>query len=234
MSDSTYARPVRSPLVLAAAVLVAVAAVTSCSSSSDSPQASGSSTAPAATTTESGPQIDVRMVADSEVPDGVAELLDQQPGIQVSSHLSADGATMAQLDESVEAALAEQPDVLVYSGGTNDLATGPLQMLEGLKERLTRWGAQTCVVMAVPVFRYERGTDEEVAKRTAGTRILEEGAASTGAKVASYLDVALAMDDEGKDFFAEGELGDLHPGPIAYPGIAESIAEQVRACAAAS
>ena len=78
--------------------------------------------------------------------------------------------------------------------------------------------------------RSERGTDAEVAERTAGTRILEQAAADAGAKVASYLDVSLAMDEAGEDFFAEGELGDLHPGPAAYPRIAESIAAQVRAC----
>jgi hypothetical protein len=115
----------------------------------------------------------------------------------------------------VDGALADEPDVFVYSGGTNDLATGPIEMLAGLKERLTRYGEQACVVMAVPVFRYERGTDAEVAERTKGTRLLEGEAASTGAKVASYLDVSLAMDDRGEDFFAEGELGDLHPGEAA-------------------
>jgi len=172
----------------------------------------------------------VRVVADSEVPDGVSELLDQQPGIEVASMRSAEGATMAELDGSVDEALAQEPDVLVYSGGTNDLPNGPLQMLEALKGRLARYSAQTCVVMAVPVFRYERGTDAEVAERTSGTRVLEQGAASAGAKVASYLDVSLAMDDRGEDFFAPGELGDLHPDPTAYPRIAEAIAEQVRAC----
>ncbi len=173
----------------------------------------------------------VRVVADSEVPEAVSELLDQQSGIRVASMSSAEGATMSQLDPTVDAALAQQPDVLVYSGGTNDLGTGPLQMLEGLKGRLARYATKACVVMAVPVFRYERGSDAEVAERTKGTRVLEQGAASAGAKIASYLDVSLTMDERGDDFFAEGELGDLHPGSRAYPGIAQAIAEQVRACA---
>ncbi|WP_421120804.1 SGNH/GDSL hydrolase family protein [Aquihabitans daechungensis] len=216
---------------------VVVLALASCSSASSDPgpaTTATSSTTTVATTTsapvDEGPQTVVRVVADSEVPDAVSELLDQQPGIEVASMRSVEGATMAELDESVDEALAQEPDVLVYSGGTNDLETGPLQMLEGLEERLARYAARTCVVMAVPIFRYERGTDAEVAERTKGTRVLEQAAASAGARVASYLDVSLAMDDRGEDFFAEGELGDLHPGTQAYPGIAESIAEQVRAC----
>ncbi len=217
------------PVGSVAGAIVAVVALVGCSGGSSDVAAPATSSSTSAVA-EEGPQIVVRVVADSEVPDAVSELLEQQPGIEVASMSSANGATMPELDATVDEALAQEPDVLVYSGGTNDLGTGPLQMVEDLKARLTRYGAKACVVMAVPVFRYERGTEAEVAERTAGTRVLEREAASAGAKVASYLDVSLAMDERGEDFFAEGELGDLHPGPDAYPGIAEAIAEQVRAC----
>ncbi|WP_426573585.1 SGNH/GDSL hydrolase family protein [Aquihabitans sp. McL0605] len=218
----------RPHLLPVAAVLAAVLALAACSSGADASGPSTSSTT--STTVDDGPQITVRVVADSEVPDGVSRLLDQEHGIEVQSMSSTDGATMAELDPTVDAALAEQPDVLVYSGGTNDLKTGPLQMLSGVEERLGRWSKDACVVMAVPIFRYQRGTDAEVAERTKGTRLLEQGAAGAGAEVASYLDVSLAMDRKGEDFFAEGPLGDLHPGAAAYPGIADAIAAQVRAC----
>lgn len=206
-------------VTIAALAMAAVA----CSSGSGS-GAAPSSTAP------SGPTRTVRVVADSEVPDGVAAELARQPGIAVASHSSADGATMAQLDAAVDAALAQHPDVLVYSGGTNDLPSGPQVMLDGLTGRLRRWSAQTCVVMAVPVFRYQKGTRAEVEARTSGTRVLERAASDAGAHVASYLDVALAMDDAGEEFFADGELGDLHPGPAAYPRIAAAIAAAVADC----
>jgi len=212
--------------------LVAGAVLAACSSH-PSARPAGETKVRAATTDVTAPASDevaVRVVADSEVPDQVAELLDGEAGIRVLSHVSVHGATMAELDPAVAEALAAHPDVLVYAGGTNDLASGPLDMLAGLEERLRAATGQTCVVVAVPVFRYERGTDEEVRTRTQGTRVLEGAVTATGARVASYLDVSLAMDDAHQDFFAEGELGDLHPGPAAYPRIADAIAEQVRAC----
>ena len=76
-------------------------------------------------------------------------------------------------------------------------------------------------------------TDEELEIGTFGES-LEEAVAETGATVVSYLDVSLAMDAAGEDFFAEGELGDLHPGPAAYPRIAEAIAAGVDDVVAAS
>lgn len=177
--------------------------------------------------------VEVAIVADSEVPVDVADLVDDVDGITVASQVSLDGATMAELDDHVDAALAEDPDVLVYAGGTNDLPAGPDAVLEGLGRRLRTYRAEACVAVAVPVFRYERGTAAEVDERTAGTRVLEEAVADTGATVVSYLDVSLAMDEAGEDFFAEGELGDLHPGAAAYPRIAEAIAAGVDEAVAA-
>jgi hypothetical protein len=225
---------------LTPAVVLAVAVLTlgACGGSSASESGGDRTTAPgsgrSSSTASTDPDvgaIDVRVVADSEVSDGVSELLDQRPGIRVASMMSIQGATMAELDPSVDAALAEHPDVLVYAGGTNDLASGPQAVLDGIGERLGRYTAATCVVMAVPIFRYERGTEAEVQARTAGTRLLESAVADAGARVVSYLDISLAMDARGEDFFAEGELGDLHPAPSSYPAIADAIAEQVRACA---
>lgn len=202
------------------------------SSSSDGPQVLGVSTSSTALPAAEPGDVTVAVVADSEVPDPVSELLDQEAGIHVVSMTSMQGATMAELDPSADAALAEDPDVLVYAGGTNDLSSGPQFVLDGLHERLTRFAAETCVVMAVPVFRYERGTEAEVQQRTSGTRVLEDAATADGAHVASYLDISLTMDARGEDFFAEGELGDLHPATSSYPAIADAIAEQVRACGA--
>jgi hypothetical protein len=140
---------------------------------------------------------------------------------------------MAELDATVDAALAQDPDVLVYAGGTNDLPSGPTVMLHGLEQRLRRYVATACVVVAVPIFRFHGTTDAEIDKETAGTRVLESAVREAGAHVASYLDVALAMRAEGQDFFAEGELGDLHPGTAAHPRIAASIVDAIRSCPAA-
>jgi lysophospholipase L1-like esterase len=170
------------------------------------------------------------IVADSEVPEEVADLVADADGISVTVASSADGATMAELDPAVDAALADGPDVLVYAGGTNDLPAGPAAMLAGLEERLGRYAEEACVVVAVPIFRFRGTTDEEIAAETAGTRLLEDTVAAAGARPVSYLDLALEMRAEGEDFFAEGELGDLHPGPAAYPRIAAAIADEVRAC----
>ena len=160
------------------------------------------------------------IVADSEIPDAVAELVAGADGIAVLRHSSADGATMAQLDPQVDAALADDPDVLVYAGGTNDLPSGPATLLEGLGERLRRWSADRCVVVAVPIFRFHATTDEGIRQETAGTRTLEQTVADAGAHLVTYLDLALAMRSQGEVFFAEGELGDLHPGLAAHARIA--------------
>lgn len=200
-----------------AAVLAAVAlAALACSSDGDGGSASTG--------------VAVAVVADSEIPAEVADLLGADERIRIAEASSTDGATMAELDPAVERALDDDPAVLVYAGGTNDLPAGPLVMLEGLEDRLTRWVEQVCVVVAVPIFRYERGTPEEVAAQTRGTRLLEDAVVATGARAVSYLDISLAMDAAGEDFFAEGELGDLHPGPAAYERIAAALADEVAAC----
>lgn len=206
-------------LIVSVVCLVLAVASSGCSSSS------GDTTGVAP-----GEAITVAVVADSEIPDEVATLLGQTDGIDVTSAVSMHGATMAELDPEAAKALASGPDVLVWSGGANDLPAGPLIMLEGVKERLARYGSDTCVVFAVPVFRYKRGTPEQVAERTSGTRILEQAGTDSGAVVASYLDVSIAMDAGGRDFFAQGELGDLHPGPQAYPDVAAAIADAVNQC----
>ncbi len=157
-------------------------------------------------------------------------LLGEAEGISLVAASSADGATMAELDPTVDAALALDPDVLLYAGGTNDLPSGPTTMLDGLTSRLERWSADRCVVVAVPVFRFRSTTDEAIATETAGTRILEQAVADAGAVPVSYLDIALEMRAAGEDFFAEGELGDLHPGAAAHPRIAAALADAVRAC----
>ena len=70
--------------------------------------------------------------------------------------------------------LAAEPDVLLYAGGTNDLPSGPLVMLEGLEQRLRAASERTCVVVAVPIFRYEPAPRAEVEAASAGTRLLED------------------------------------------------------------
>ena len=137
---------------------------------------------------------------------------------------------MVELDPTVAEALADGPDVLVWSGGTNDLGDDPFEMLAGVEERLAEYAQRGCVVFAVPIFRYEQGTPEEIAEETAGSRLLEEAAVESGAVVASYLDVSLAMAEDGRYFFAEGELGNIHPGTQSYPDIAEAIGEAVDRC----
>lgn len=172
----------------------------------------------------------VAIVADSEIPEEVAELVADAEGIEVLAASSADGATMAELDPVVERARADDPDVLVYAGGTNDLPAGPTQMLDGLTGRLRSYAAERCVVVAVPIFRFRGTTDAEIEAETAGTRVLEDAVADAGARPVSYLDVALEMRAAGEDFFGAGELGDLHPGAAAYPRLAAALADAVRAC----
>jgi hypothetical protein len=231
------------PRVAAVAVVaVLVCLVAACSGSGDgggdgrgtpaggrsSGEASGGGAAD--DTTPAGSVRRVAVVADSEVPPEVAELLHGRPEVDVVFRELHDGATMAQLDPHVTGALGADPEVLLYAGGTNDLPQGPQAVLDGLAARLPRYARRACVVMAVPVFRYERGAPEEVAERTAGTRVLERHVAEHGAQVVSYLDVSLAMDEQGLDFFAEGELGELHPGEQAHGRIAEAIAREIARC----
>ena len=198
------------------------------------PGASPTSVAPGPTTTTTAPDepgaLEVAVVADSEIPDELVDALDARPDLRVTMRELHGGAPMAALDGHVDAALATDPDVLLYAGGTNDLPSGPQAVLDGLAERLPRYGAGRCLVMAIPIFRYERGTPAEVAERTAGTRVLERHVRSLGAVVVSYLDVSLAMDAEGEDFFHEGELGRLHPGPQAYQRITAALAEGIGRC----
>ena len=137
---------------------------------------------------------------------------------------------MGRLDPLVDEALATHPDVLLYAGGTNDLPEGPVPMLTGLTRRLRRYVRSTCVVVAVPIFRYAPGSDAEVARSTAGTRILEQRIDQTGAHAVSYLDLAIAMGDAGADFWGSGGLGELHAGPEAYPRISTALASAVTAC----
>lgn len=228
-------------LAASTALLVALAGCSSDGSegSSGTTAAGGAttaSTAAPATTGTTAPvvvedgDLRVAIVADSEIPPEVAALVDEAPGIAVVSSELHDGFRMAQLDPFAEEALAQEPDVLVYSGSTNDLDAGPAALLDGLDQRLRSYVASTCTVMAVPVFRYEAGTPEEVETRTEGTRILERASADTGAHVASYLDVSIALAADGTDFFAEGELGALHPSAAAHPGIAAAIVREVEDC----
>lgn len=137
---------------------------------------------------------------------------------------------MGQLDPLVADALTTHPDVLLYAGGTNDLAAGPIPMLTGLTSRLHRYVRSACVVVAVPIFRYAPGSDAEVARRTAGTRILEQRIDQTGAHAVSYLDLAIAMGHAGADFWGDAGLGELHAAPDAYPRISAALASAVTAC----
>lgn len=235
----------RPPWVTALAASVAGSALAlstlGCRAGSDG-DGSAPRASPPATTTGDGPSnapapdtadaLTTVVVADSEVPVEVVRLLDERPELRVMSTEVHEGWTMAQLDPLVDEALDRQPDVLVYAGGTNDLADGPFRMLDGLTARLAGYRERTCVVVAVPIFRYEPGTDAEVAERTAGTRVLEARVQASGARVASYLDVSIAMAKAGEEFFADGELGELHPGEAAYPRLAAALAEQVEACRA--
>ncbi|MCB0971701.1 MAG: SGNH/GDSL hydrolase family protein [Acidimicrobiales bacterium] len=181
-----------------------------------------------------GPEVEVAVVSDSEIAPEVIDMVDGAPSVDVSSAFQLDGATMSELDEAANEAIAGDAGVLLYAGGTNDLPSGPALMLEGLTSRLRSYSAERCVVVAVPVFRYEAGTEAEVAERTAGTRVLEEAVADAGATVVSYLDVSRSMAAEGEDFFAEGELGDLHPGQAAHARIAEAIGAGIDVAVAAS
>jgi hypothetical protein len=212
-------------------VVLAGALLAACSGSGSG---DGSSSGEGATTTgalvDDGPGRTVAIVADSEIPDEVAALLAEADGVRVLSASSADGSTMAELDPTVDDALAADPEVLVYAGGTNDLPAGPTVMLDGLTGRLRSYAAERCVVVGVPIFRFRGTTDAEIEAETAGTRILEDAVDETGAVAVSYLDLALEMRAAGEDFFAEGELGDLHPGPAAHPRIAAALATAVRAC----
>jgi hypothetical protein len=216
-------RPRPTTAVLALALSLLVALLAGCGS--DGGSAGGGSEG-----VDGGGGIATAIVADSEIPEEVADLVAGAEGLDVRTASSEDGATMAELDPLVDAALADDPQVLVYAGGTNDLPAGPTVMLAGLEERLARYAAETCVVVAVPIFRFRGTTDEEIAAETAGTRVLEEAVAEAGAQPVSYLNLALAMRADGEDFFAEGELGDLHPGTVAYPRIAEALAAAVRSC----
>lgn len=217
--------------------LGAMSALVGCAGSDgEDAEAAPSSTAATSSTASASPPppegvAEVQVVADSEIAPQVVDLLDERPEIEVSHAELHDGATMAELDGFVATALDAEPDVLLYAGGTNDLPDGPFEMLAGLEERLRAATERACVVVAVPIFRYEPGTPEEIAEATQGTRVLEDAVTATGAVAVSYLDVSLAMLDAGRDFFADGELGDLHPGIEAHPDLAEALAAGIATCA---
>lgn len=223
-------RRTRPPIALVALLVAALLA--GCGGGSGSSGEAGGTTASSPATTTASPGVTTVIVADSEIPDEVAALVGQADGISLGAASSADGATMAELDPTVDAVLADDPAVLVYAGGTNDLPSGPTVMLNGLTGRLERWSAERCVVVAVPIFRWQGTTDEAIAQETAGTRVLEQAVVDAGATPVSYLDIALAMRAEGASFWGDGELGDLHPGAAAHPRIAAAIADAVRACPA--
>jgi hypothetical protein len=175
----------------------------------------------------------VAIVSDSEIAPGVAAALDALPDIDVVNQELHEGYTMAKLDRYVGPAFADHPDVFLYAGGTNDLPNGPAAILDGLHQRLPGYAAKACLVMAVPIFKYQKGTPAEVAQRTSGTRALEQAVHTDGAHVVSYLDISLAMAAQGKDFWGDGGLGELHPSGAAYPLITAALAAEIRRCPAA-
>lgn len=179
----------------------------------------------------SGPARKVAVVADSEVPSEVVERLRSTPGIEIASSVTQPGARMEHLDIALQAALDEQPDALVYAGGTNDVAPlGVSGMLTALEPRLTGAKAATCVVFIVPAVDT---TTLDGASREQADQLLDafgEVVTTWGVQVVSYPELAQAMADDGQSFFADGAVGAIHPGPAAYDRIADAIAQEVAAC----
>ncbi len=187
-----------------------------------------------ATTVPDDPDaIRVAIVSDSEIAPDVADRLDGRSDVTVVFRELHVGATMAELDAFIGGAEDAQADVLVYAGGTNDLSSGPMVMLDGLTTRLTDLADRfPCVVFAAPIFKYAPAPREQLEVQNAGTRTLERAAADTGAVVVSYFDISLDMLVAGEEFFGPGELGDLHPGDAAHPAIADAFATAVASCPA--
>ncbi|MGN6692891.1 MAG: SGNH/GDSL hydrolase family protein [Aquihabitans sp.] len=234
----------RARVLLAAAVVVTGLAASGCSSD-DAGAAAGSttseptaatpstatSTATSTTAAPSGPARTVAIVADSEVPSEVADRLASTPGIEVTSRVTQPGARMEHLDIALDRALAEQPDALVYSGGTNDVAPlGVSGMLDALEPRLTKAKAATCVVFIVPAV--DTTTLDGAAKDQADQLLNAFGdvVGTWGMQVVSYPEVARAMAADGETFFADGAVGAIHPGPAAYDRITDAIAQEVASC----
>ncbi len=226
-------------MVCAAALSIAVASCTGGSSDAGpDPATSAPSTSTSTSTTASSSTVpdapgarNVAIVADSEVPADVVDLLDARPDIGVSSRVTEPGWTIEQLDDGLDAALALKPDVLVYSAGANDLPSkgisGMLPLLEG---RVDEAKALTCVVYIVPAVDTASMEEPERSQTDQLLAAFGDVASGWGVQVVSYPEIAAAMADEGGRFFGEGGLGSFHPGAVAYDRIAESIAQEIASC----
>jgi hypothetical protein len=195
------------------------------------PKTSTSTSTSAAVPDDPG-ALDVAVVADSEVPSEVVDLLDGRADISVSSRVTEPGWTVEKLDAGFDAALASKPDVLVYSAGANDLPDkGISGMLPLVESRVDEAKAATCVVYIVPAVDTAAMEEPERSQTDQLLGAFKDVVSGWGVKVVSYPDIAKAMADEGKTFFKGEGLGSFHPGESAYPRIADAIAEQIGACA---
>ena len=173
----------------------------------------------------------VAVIADSEVPAEVVDLLEADPAIVVTSRVTESGWTIRQLDDGFDAALASKPDVLVYSAGANDLSpSGIGGMMALLEVRLDVAMGATCVVSIVPAV--DTASMEEPGRSQADQLLaaFKEVLLGWGVSVVSYPEVAVAMAAHGDRFFDGDGLSSFHPGPAAYEPIADAIAKEIASC----
>lgn len=211
---------------------VLVAAAMSCSGGSGGsngpPPGAITSTS---TTVVAGAERAVAVVADSEISSEVVDLLDGAPDLRVVYRELHPGERMADLDGYLAEALARRPEVLVYSGGANDLSwLGPDGMLRALRPRLDRAAGATCLVYVAPTVDVSNLPPPQQEQARALLAGFDQALAAWKVRFVSYSRLAAHMHDAGERFFAEGELGSFHPGPAAHPVIAEAIARTSRSC----
>ncbi|MCU1452651.1 MAG: hypothetical protein JWN46_797 [Acidimicrobiales bacterium] len=172
----------------------------------------------------------VAIVSDSEVPRPVAEALRRRADIHLVFVALHPGYLVAQLDRDLAAAIARRPDVIVYSGGTNDLFYGFNRLVPTLEPRMAQATKAACVVGVVSAFDPGKVAP---AQRALSTEVFAAWIAAEkrwGARTVSYADLAANLARSGRQFFAGPGLGAFHPGPGADPVIASAIATAVNTC----
>ena len=236
-------RPSR-PRLVAVAVLVAGSLLAGGCSSDDDPGAAATTptSAPATSTSTTAPlevvpdepdAVTLAVVSDSEVPAPVVDVLDARGDIRVTYRETHPGWRMDALDPYLDPALATAPDVLLYSGGANDLGPlGPAGMLEALRPRLDRLKADTCLLYVIPAIDTAPMAADQKAQVDALLPAFDGVVRSWGVDTVPYLDIATAMTADGEYFYGEGGLGSFHPGVAAYPKVADALAAATLDCAA--
>lgn len=230
---------------LAAVALVLVGGLVAGGCSSDDEPAPSTTSAPVATASTASTTaplevvpdrpgaVRLAVVSDSEVPAAVVDVLDARGDITVTYRETHPGWRMDALDPFLDPALATEPDVLLYSGGANDLGPlGPSGMLEALRPRLDRLKAEACLLYVIPAIDTAPMEPDQQAQVDALLPAFDGVVRSWGVATVPYLEVAAEVEAEGGYFYGEGDLGSFHPGVAAYPEVADALAAATLGCAA--